>query len=396
MELKKSITFIIGDSFLGSKNIGEIKSLYPNCNWISLTFGKDSLKDIKMLCKSVGVFDIEKIILIKDIKNTKQFREFIIELSSCKVDKLKIIIWDSSEIINIDPKNGISKTWRDFFNNCSVNGNFSLINNGSDFSEKEKTQIEDYVRNSFSKNMRRISKKNIELFIEIVGRNKGIISSEINKLCLVAPEEVDKKFILENAFPSSKSFIFYNMANYLDQSYKASISEMEYLIGIGKEPYYIGNLILSKAKWNLAIADLYSKGNDWFNVKDIILKIGKFPSSVWNNDQIPDSKKKKLCDNLKDLENLKEFMVSVWGCPEYLFEGDLSGRRADSINSSFIAEMMIKSVRDKQLKKSKNKSDLVNRFLKIYLECCRELKEIRFGETNPVNCLRNMINPWFS
>lgn len=395
MQLEKQVTFIFGDSILGSEIINEIKDSYSGYNWSSVCFSRENLKDIKILCKSCGIFDIAKIVLIKDIKNTKEFKDLVLSLTKSTLDNLKIIIWDSSEIINIDPKIGVNKTWSDFFNKCKVSNNFKFINNGSDFHEKDNIKINNYVRDLFLKNNRRIDKKNIDLFVEIVGKNRGIIYSEVKKLCITAKEEIDKQFILENTFPSSKSFVFYNITNYLDKSYKASISEMEYLISIGKDPYYIGNLILFKAKWNLAIADLYRQGNDWFNIKDLILKVGKFPSSVWSNDQIPDSKKKKLSDNLKDPRNLKEFMLSAWGCPYYLLDCGTEKRVSDSINSSFIADMMVKSFRYNQVPKTKSKVDLVNRSLRIYIECCQEIKEIRFGDSNPVICLKNMINPWF-
>jgi len=201
---------IIGDLFISKNMIVSAKKKYSNAYWITVSATEQNVDEIRMLVglNQIGVED--KIVLIQDIPNRKQVREFILELVTTSNNNLKFIIWDSNNHIKIDKKTNLcGKTWIDFIKTIEGMKESKIIDNGEDFSDKELNLCVKYVQDCFKKYGKSISDKATISFIDIVGKNKGMLLSETQKFCLNCPDPVDEKFVNDNAFPTSTEVILY-------------------------------------------------------------------------------------------------------------------------------------------------------------------------------------------
>ena len=211
---------LIGDKHTCKSNIIGAKKKYPDYDWIELSAKELNEDQIRSEASVIDFFAQPKAVVIYDIPNRKAFRDFILRLIKDSSDKLKFVIWDSNNEIKVDNKKGtFNKTWGDFIKEVKKFPNSKVVNNGGDFSEKENNANVQFVQNAFQKCNRQISAKNASLFINLVGRNRGIINSEVQKMAYTAPKELTAEYIEENAYPSSKEAVLYKFSNALDESY---------------------------------------------------------------------------------------------------------------------------------------------------------------------------------
>jgi DNA polymerase III delta subunit len=409
VKVRPSLIIVVGDSALGSRFLSNYKRKISGYSWNRIDIKDSSTEDMKIECQESSLFGLKKVTLIRGFKNNKQFRDLISDISDLTSDFSRVIFWDDSEVVKINSKLKANNTWESFFNKMKEKEDFLLVNNGSDFSYKEKKEAIKYVLESFCKLGKKIDQDAASIFIEIVGLKRSLILSEVEKLSISSPAQIDREFILNNSFPSSSVSLTYNLSNSLDKSYSSSISYLEELISHGNDMFYISQIILSKAKWYMVIADLYSSGLDWNNVRLKILEMGKFPSSIWNNDQIKAEEKKALSIKLNNPENLEQFMTRVMGFRylsldiDYKAKVGTSIKKGDCIPMPFLADMMIKNVRDNLLRKyfeKYGKEDfkdvLLEDSVRRYIFCCKKSRDIRFAESNRRNLLYQMVSSWFS
>lgn len=404
-----SPVLIIGDNQLGKNTVINAKKKYNSHYWETVSANDQSCDEIRMIAGFQQFGYSSKVILITDIPNRKQIRSFIVDLVKCSSEKLKFVIWDSSDQIKIDPKNGISKTWQDWINELKQNKGFTLINNGGDFAENDQKDSVKYVQDLFGKRNRIIDNVTSKIFVDLVGKNRSMLSSEISKLCLLAPEKVTKEFILDNTFPSSKEAVLYKFGNDLDKDYATAISSLENFLNLGINANVLSQIIITKARWHLVICHLYSQGVDWNSIRNEILEMGKFPSCVWHNDQLSSSQKKKLAVDLNNDENMKVFMSRKLGIPEKYLEIEPSKsktvstavKRGEVVPMPFIADMMVSYVKDyvvlnnkKRYKDNEIRSKVLERAVYVYLTCSDNLKQIRYETDDQMQCLYEMVRVW--
>ena len=236
MEELSSPILIYGDRFISQNHINTIKSKYNKFYDINVISAIEStLEYIEAISTSQGFIPQSKITIINDLPNQKAVREFIIELTSRKnIPYTKFIVWDSSESIKLDPKTKLpNKTWEDFIAKFKCIEGSKIVNCGAEFTEKDDNEITSFIKTRFSKQNKEINSDAIKAFINIVGRDRGMITSEIDKLALAAPIKITSEFIIENAFPSSKEAILFKLNNALDGTYSESIELLEQFLESG-------------------------------------------------------------------------------------------------------------------------------------------------------------------
>jgi hypothetical protein len=137
--------------------------------------------------------------------------------------------------------------------------------------------------------------------------------------------------------------------------------------------------------------------------------MGKFPSCVWHNDQLPAAKKKTLAVNLNNYENLTEFMTRKLGIPGHYLELEppktkttsKTVKRGEVIPMPFIADMMIAYARDyvvthnrKRYENAELKAKVLERAVSVYLTSSDNLKQIRYSFEDQTQCLHEMVKTW--
>jgi len=115
---------MVGDKYLCQKNVNSAKKKYSDFKWIILSATEDSVDKIRMESGTRDFFSRKKLLLIKEIPNLKDVREFLLDLVKSSSDNLKFILWDSENSIKPDPKTkAFNKTWTDFIDGIKKNKN---------------------------------------------------------------------------------------------------------------------------------------------------------------------------------------------------------------------------------------------------------------------------------
>lgn len=397
---------IFGDVYLSKNNIIATKKKYPNYRWITKSASEDELDSIRAEAGVSSWDDNEKILLIQDLPNKKQVRDFLIDLATSCPIKTKLIIWDSEGKITIDPKEKtIDKTWSDFVNSFRNIKGSKIVNNGEDLTEKGLAGFE-YVVKCFKKYGKEIREKEAKLLLNIVGYDRGMLDSDIKKMALTCPDIVTCEFILDNAFPTNKESILYKIGNALDSgSFEHAINIVERFLESGTNHNEIAAIIMKKARWQMAVAHLWSSGLEWDSIANKLMDMGKFPSSIWHNDQMDSNMKRKEAELLQSPENMVEYMNRKEGIPIKYFSNieksvkktktTLSRKNAEIIPMYFMAEQTVSFIRDRIVRSSsysieETKEKLLNRAIKTYLICHDKMVGIRFNE-NPDQDMYEMI-----
>jgi hypothetical protein len=399
MEMPSPV-LIIGDKLLSNKTVVSSKKKYSNYKWVTISAKDETEDSIRAISGQGNIFDEPKVILIRDIPNKKSYRDFILDLVKSSSLKLKFIVWDSENEIQIDPKTKeFNKTWGDFISEFKKNKNHKIVNNGFAFTEKDNVSCCDFIKQKFEKYNKKISSDNALLLSQIVGKDRGMLESEISKLLLTCPDNITSEFIIENAFPSSNEAILYQFGNILDNgSYAESIECLKKFMKYGINENVIADIIVKKARWQLVAAYYWKNDLTWGEVVDAMMQMGKFPSSIWHKQSSSISEKKKQTECFKEIDARYEYMEKICGIKEWQINKLKKTSRAEVIPMSFMAELTVKFLKDHLVdRNSKNYKDnfelkkaLINRCTRVYLSVLDKLKEVRYG-INPEQDLQDMI-----
>ena len=388
---------MVGDKYLCQKNVNSAKKKYSDFKWIILSATEDSVDKIRMESGTRDFFSRKKLLLIKEIPNLKDVREFLLDLVKSSSDNLKFILWDSENSIKPDPKTkAFNKTWTDFIDGIKKNKNHKIINHGFEFTDKEETSEIDFIKARFLTRERSISLEAAKLFVAIVGRNRGVIETEIEKLCVIAPKEINVDFIMDNAYPSSDEAILYKFGNVLDGSYSKAVMMMQEFLDLGINHNVLSEIMAKKARWQLVVSHLYSDGMSWEDITPKIITMGKFPSYIWHDYQLTPTQKRKMTENNKSLEDRINVMVDK-GLPRYYFKEKKKEGKGEAIPWDFIAQQHVAFIKEEIVRPNLNKysreemrKKVLDRALKVYIFVVNKLKEIRYGES-PDQDLQEMV-----
>jgi hypothetical protein len=409
MSKMPSPVVIIGDTQLGKSTVVKAKKKYTtyHCDTVSAT--SMSCDEIRMVAGFRQLGSPRKVVLIQEIPNRKAVREFLVDLVKSADDTLRFVIWDSTGQIKIDPKKGMTKTWQDWINELKKVQGFVLVNNGVDFADNDVRGSVAYVQDLFSKRNRQIDNVSAQIFVDLVGKSRSMLSTEVSKLCLIAPKVITKEFVLDNTFPSSKEAVLYKFGNDLDSNrLSKAITSIESFLDSGIDANVLAHIMMNKARWHLAVCHLYSEGVDWNSIKYEIMSMGKFPSIIWHNGQISDSQKKKIAEEFGIPESMEEFMVKKLGIPSAYVNIPIPKtkpkkgvKRGEVIPMPFIGDMIVSYARDKIVAPNRSKySDaelrrkVLERAQNVYLVISEKLKEIRYNDATRSESLYEMAKVW--
>ncbi|GAF79580.1 unnamed protein product, partial [marine sediment metagenome] len=304
----------------------------------------------------------------------------------------------------------LDKTWGNFVKEFRQIRGSKIINNGSDLDEKKTGDSIGFVISRFEKYNRKIEQKDARLLIDIVGYSRGMLDSDIKKMCLIAPETITSDFILEHAFPSSKEAVQYKLANILNTgSYEKSINMMERFLESGTNANVIAEICVRKARWQMTVAYLWVSGLSWSAVSEKIMGMGRFPSFVWHNPNLSLAQKRMEAENYQSSEKMISYMKDRLGLRQRHFKKTppiskpkkdsakktIARKGAETIPMSFMADQIVDFVRDKivvpnKVETTEQKQKLLDRAIKVYLIVQDKLAEVRYGE-NPVQDLQEMF-----
>lgn len=394
-----SPVLILGDRGLSQNNINAAKRKYKYYKWLNFSAKTNTADEIRTAAGQGDFLSSKKAIIIQEIPNKKEIRSFLSDLVKLSSENLKFILWDSENEIKVDPKTKtFNKTWTGWINEIKENPYHKIINNGETFTEKEGGDCVKFIQSRFLKAKKNISDQNARLLSQIVGRDRSMLDTEISKLILIAPNEIDESFIIENAFPSAKDAVLYQFGNVLDTcSYGDSITMMQKFLDMGVNENVLADIMVKKARWQLAAASLWEQGMSWPEVITALMQMGKFPSSIWHERTITPTEKRKSSEGLKELEDRMKYMNKIYGMREWQMDASKKKARAEVIPMEFMAELTTKFLRNNiiaphfnQYKEPEMKERLVDRCLKVYLFSLNKLKEVRYGE-NPKQDVMEMV-----
>jgi len=233
------------------------------------------------------------------------------------------------------------------------------------------------------------------------------LESDKKKISLTCPENLTPQFIIDNAFPTSKEALLYKIGNVLDSgSFEDSINLIERFLASGINSNEIAVIIARKARWQMVISYLWCSGLGWESIPNQLMDMGKFPSSIWHNDQMEPSRKKQDAGSLQASENMVKYLNAKEGLPLRYFKSvigkktpkgktAMSRKNAEVIPMFFMAEQAVNFVRDRivrpsKLQPSELKTKLLDHSIKAYLFVQNKLAEIRYGN-NPEQDLQEMV-----
>jgi hypothetical protein len=366
--------------------------------------------------------DSEKILLIQDLPNRKAVRDFLIDLAS-SVPPCSIIIWDSNNYIKTDPKTkSLQKIWGEFVNQFKKIDGAKVVDSGDELTEKEQTGCVGMIQQEFSKYGKTINYDAGKLLISIVGYDRGMLLSDIEKIALVAPDQITIDFIIEHAFPTSTEAILYKFGNVLDTcSYESAIAMTERFIEVGVNHNVLAEIIVKKARWQLAAIHLWSTGLSWGEVQDKLMEMGKFPSAIWHHPELSLPNKKKHAGEYSTPETMLAFLRFKLGLPAHLFrikhrkpvkktkkstKDDDSApvepeksKRGEVIPLPFMAQQITDFIENKVVRfnaqtikdEAELKAKLVTRAINVYVLVHEKLASIRYSSGTECNIDQNLF-----
>ena len=399
---------IFGDLYLSKNNIINAKKKYPDSRWITLS-ADESLDKIRAEAGLSSWDDKEKILLIESIPSRKQIREFLLSLIKTIPSTIKIIIWDSYGHIKIDSKTKtIDKGWMEFINEFrSVSGS-KIVNNGEVLEEKKKDDCISFVIRTFDRYKKKIDPHNARLLIGLIGYDRGMLDSEIKKMCLTCSEHLNSEFIIENAFPSTKESLLYKFGNVLDEgSLEDAITITDRFLSSGFNANELAVVLARKARWQMVVAYYFFSGLNWESIPSVLMEMGRFPSSIWHNDQMELSRKKYEASVVQSSDNMIKYMARKEGLPKRYFHMNLpknttkekttmTRKNSEIMPMYFMAEQVVKFVKEKIVYTNRNlpeteiKEKLLRRSIRVYNFILDKMCEIRYGE-NPEQDLHEMV-----
>lgn len=408
MPLFPSPILFYGDIYAAQNKIVSAKNKCPEFKWIVKSAATESLDALRTEASLSSWDDVVKVLLIKDIPNKKSIRDFLLNLSSSCPDFTKLIIWDSDNNIKVDPKTKIlDKTWSEFVNNFKQIKGAKVLNCGDPFCEKEKDECIDFVVKCFENHGKTISSRDAQILINIVGYDRGLLDSDISKMCITCPDKIDASFIWDHAFPTNKEAILYKVNNILDNdNFEVAINMVDQFLKNGINENVMAEIFARKARWQMVVSHLWSIGMSWDNITRKIVEMGKFPSGIWHDDKLNTSEKIKKAEQYQSSEGILDFLTSKHGIPREYFKmvenkkdrgkTTMTRKGAEIIPMPFMADQYVNTIKNKVVVPNSNipenelKEKVLNRGIRVYLFIQIRLANIRYGQ-NPTQQLYEMV-----
>lgn len=368
-------TLVYGDYYLACNAILNFKMAFQDVNVIVLSLDEKTFDDVRCEMESNDFDQSDKVVIIKDLPNKKDCREFLLDIISRDYDNVKLLLWDSLCHIKVDKKiGGINKTWMDFVSKFKNRNGAKLAYYGESFTEKDKSACVKLVVDSLAMNQKIISGGDALTLVEIVGYDRGLLISEIDKLVINSPEVLTHEFIIENVYPTSKESLLYKISNALDNyGYNECIETIERFIDSGINWNVIAEIFVKRSRWHMLIIYWWYKGMPLSKVSDLLIGMGQNTTS----------------------EEMKLYLKSECHYADRLFNVDGKEFKKEAIPMQFMAEQMVEFVKRKIIGDKDRIQVLLKNAIKTYLSILERQAKIRYGE-NPEQNIREMLRLIFS
>jgi len=390
--------FLFGDPFICSKIITDLKKDYLDSRFTEIDLCTESLDYIRSTIGTNSLDETENIVIIKDLSIKKALLEFLLDICASPTCS-KIIIWDSANLIKPDPKTGtLNKTWSDFLKNFKLIKGVSVIHQQDSLDEKKKDDAIEFIISRFLDFSRTINDRNADLLLHLVGFNRTMLNSEIEKLVITCPNPVTSSFIIENVYITSKESLLFKFANVLNEaSYEEATESLKRFMDAGFSANELIVVLLRQARWQLIATYLWCKGYSWQEIPAKLMQMGKMPALIWHNSKLADHIKEKEEERCKDVDSLRNCLVTQYGLPKsYIKQGDKINK-PEVLPHPIIADQIVWFLESKILPSNQIEEDieakkrLFNRSLKVYTFIAKKLEQVRYNVENATQDLYESI-----
>jgi len=407
------VTLVFGDRYMSQNVISAAKKKFVDYKFDTVSASKSTHDDIRA---DIGTYDWtedKKVIVIEDFPNNIDTRKFLLDICQNIPEDRSVILFDTLNSIKVDPKtHKPSKSWQQFVQDIKTIEGAMVINNGPKYTIKDGADCISFIKKVFQKYNKTIDERDAKLLMKLVGMDKGILISEIGKMALTCPDHIGSDFILENAFCVTQEAVLYKFSNALDScSPNKVLGSIEEFMHMGVHPNVLAEIMMKKARWQLAAAYFYSQKIPWNIIVSRLMEMGEFPSFIWHEPNKTMSEKRACAEHYQDAEGIVEYMRSKQGIPAKYFKNKIkktktlkSGKiskakekapkgKTEKIPLRFMASQVTSFLRDHVIRNNGSHPNLaegvLNRGTKVYLFLHEKLVEVRTSN-NPSECLTEM------
>jgi len=395
------VILFAGDEALCRRDINRLKSGVYDVWWQEFSADDVSEDAIRAACGSGFIGFENAVVLIKDLPNRKHFREFLLNLIDTSPPYVRIILWDSHNYIK-DTSSPLL-AWKEFVKAIKGIKGSRIIDHGLNFGNKwrDRKDVSRFVIDAFSSHSRKINADNALLFADLVGNNRAMLLTEIEKLSMVAPKIISEGFILENTFPSSQEAVLYKIGELIDNRKTAeAVHKLQEFQQHGVFHGVIVDVLVRKARLQLAAAHMWLNGLSDSEISDKLMQMGRFPANVWHSSMPQGEKQVKAAEAAEDIS---AYMARNGGLPEKYFGERDAGCKTSKDGYVYMEALPHKIVADKAVafvhrveaayrnKSSDYKKKVFYRFIRIYLSVLESMKRIRYDNSQVDEELSRMV-----
>jgi hypothetical protein len=156
----------------------------------------------------------------------------------------------------------------------------------------------------------------------------------------------------------------------------------------------MAEVFIKKARWQMIVAYLWSQGLSWFDIPNKLMEMGKFPSSIWHNQEIELYRKKSESEALQDKDSIKTYLNRKEGIPIKYFKiadkeetkAKSKKKNAETMPMYFMASQTVDFVkniisRNGHIPNDELKKKVIKRSIYVYNFMQDKLAEIRYGNS---------------
>lgn len=400
---KNPIIFFTGDKTLCRRDINKLKKQCSGSVWHEFSASETSEDEIRTVCGSGSLFFDTSVVVIKDIPNRKAYREFLLNLADTSVTGTRLILWDTN--CHVKDTSKPPKAWSSFIKDIKSRKGSKVVDKGGDFgnSWRDRNSVVDFIQKQFMSRGKTVDHATAVLFGEIVGNNRAMLMTEIEKSCML-DGDITKDFVLENVFPSSHEAVLYKIGELIDyRKISEAIAKAREFQQNGIYHEVIAEILVRRARWQL-VASYYSvQGYNDYEIVGLLMKMGRFPSLYWHNSSLREPDKLSKSSDVSDELSLKEFMFTDLGLPQDYIRGIAKKAKksrdgylyCESLPHKIVADKTVAFVRQfESLYKGKTDNEkraVYNKFLNMYLSVVGSLKNMRYNSSCSDSELSKMI-----
>jgi len=300
----------------------------PDKRWHE-NFMRETLNVMDAELSYVGWEAKPKTVILRELINTKQFRQVLVSMVQAVPEGNMLIVLDTNGVISSDK---VSKEdgWKDFRKLCRQNG--EAVNVGIPLSELSRDVQLEFLVDTFTHHGKNLSTPVASFMLELCLPERGFIISEVEKICDYAGDtEITKDMVREVAFPMSKEhadYLFYT--DFFGGDYRRVMETCNAFIEEGRPIFTIIDKVVKAVRWQLVAAHIMT-----YNRRDI-------KESLWRY-----ATPRAAAGILKHMVERAEFPIGAFHTTE---ESELKDRNKEVVLTDFMHKLIVESLGNVLLK----------------------------------------------